>query len=137
MITHIDHIAVKVTDLPAVCRAFEEMGVPCNNIEQYDEVGMRIAFLGDRESRMELLEVTDFSSPIVDDKPGLHHLGLTVKDIEETYTRMIQSDRFNVQGNIRQGAHSRIFFFRIAGQEEILFECVEQRTENNDSGIVS
>lgn len=125
MIKDIDHIAIKVTDLSTVCRAFEDMGVPCNNIGQYDEVGMRIAFLGDGESRMELLEATDSSSPIVDDKPGLHHLGLKVKDIEKTFDMMTQSDRYLVQGDIRQGAHSRIFFFRIAGQEEILFECVE------------
>jgi hypothetical protein len=62
---------------------------------------------------------------------------MTVTDIEETYAKMKQSDRFKVQGNIRQGAHSRIFFFKIAGQEEILFECVEQRTVNNNSGKVS
>jgi methylmalonyl-CoA epimerase len=133
MIEHIDHIGIKVTDLPAVCRAFEEMGVPCNHIEQYDEVGMRIAFLGDRESRLELLEVTDPSSPIVDDKPGLHHLGLAVKDIEETYSTMKQSNRFTVQGNIRQGAHSRIFFFKIAGQEDVLYECVELQATTKEA----
>jgi hypothetical protein len=132
MIKHIDHIGIKVTDLPAVCRALEEMGVPCNHIAQYDEVGMRIAFLGDRESRLELLEVTDPSSPIVDDKPGLHHLGLAVKDIEETYSRMKQSDRFKVQGTIRHGAHSRIFFFKIAGQEDVLYECVELQKTNKE-----
>jgi len=125
MIQDIDHIAIKVTDLSTLCRTFEDMGVPCKGIDRYDEVGMRIAFLGDGESRMELLEVTDPSSPIVNDKPGLHHLGLKVKDIEEAHRKMTQSDRYRVQGDIRQGAHSRIFFFRIAGQEEILFECVE------------
>ncbi len=125
MIRDIDHIAIKVTDLSTVCRALEDIGVPCNDIQRYDEVGMRIAFLGDGESRMELLEAIDASSPIVNDKPGLHHLGLKVKDIEKTYEMMTQSERYRVQGDIRQGAHARIFFFRIVGQEEILFECVE------------
>lgn len=125
MIKNLDHIAVKVTDLSSVCRAFENLGFHCNSIEQYDEVGMRIAFLGDRETRMELLEVTDESSPIVNDKPGLHHLGIKVKNIEEIYHKMKESDLYEVQGNIRQGAHSRIFFFKIKGQEQVLFECVE------------
>lgn len=125
MIEQLDHIAIKVTDLSAVCRAFEEMGLPCSRIGQYDEVGMRIAFLGNRETRMELLEATAETSPIVKDKPGLHHLGIKVKDIEEIYNKMKNSDRYQVLGDIRQGAHSRIFFFKIIGQEEILFECVE------------
>jgi methylmalonyl-CoA epimerase len=125
MIKNLDHIAVKVTDLSSVCRAFENLGLPCKSIEQYDEVGMRIAFLGDRETRMELLEVTDPGSPIVNDKPGLHHLGVKVKNIEEIYNKMKESDLYEVQGNIRQGAHSRIFFFKIKGQDEVLFECVE------------
>lgn len=125
MIERLDHIAIKVTDLSSVCSAFEGLGLPCTGIGQYDEVGMRIAFLGNRETRMELLEVTSETSPIVKDKPGLHHLGIKVKDIEEIYTKMKNSDRYQVLGDIRQGAHSRIFFFKIIGQEEILFECVE------------
>ena len=125
MIKNLEHIAIKVTDLSSVCRALENLGLPCNSIEQYDEVGMRIAFLGDRETRMELLEVIDPGSPIVNDKPGLHHLGIKVKNIEEIYNKMKESDLYEVQGNIRQGAHSRIFFFKIKGQEEVLFECVE------------
>lgn len=125
MIEQLDHIAIKVTDLSAVCRAFEGLGLPCTGLEQYDEVGMRIAFLGDRETRMELMEVTSETSPIANDKPGLHHLGIKVKNIEEIYNKMKDSDRCRVLGDIRQGAHSRIFFFKIIGQEEILFECVE------------
>ncbi|MCP5104808.1 MAG: methylmalonyl-CoA epimerase [bacterium] len=125
MIKHIDHIAIKVTDLPVVCRAFENLGLPCESIEQFDEVGMRIAFLGSRETRMELLEVTGDDSPIVNEPAGLHHLGIKVDNIEDTYRKMKESDGFQVMGDIRKGAHSRIFFFKITGQEEILFECVE------------
>ncbi|MCX6583046.1 MAG: VOC family protein [Candidatus Aminicenantes bacterium] len=125
MIEQLDHIAVKVTDLSSVRRVFEELGLPCTGIGQYDEVGMRIAFLGNRETRIELLEVTAETSPIANDKPGLHHLGLTVKDIEGVYKKMKEGDHCQVLGDIRQGAHSRIFFFKIIGQEEILFECVE------------
>jgi len=125
MIEQLDHIAIKVTDLSAVCSAFEGLGLPCASIGQYDEVGIRMAFLGNRETHMELLEATSETSPIVNDKPGLHHLGIKVKNIEEIYNKMKGSERYRVMGDIRQGADSRIFFFKIAGQEEILFECVE------------
>lgn len=122
----LDHVAIKVSDLSSVCSVFEDLGLPCNTIEQHDNVGMRIAFLGNREIRMELLEVTAETSPIANDKPGLHHLGLKVKDIQGLYKKMKESDFYHVQGDILQGTHSRIFFFKITGQEEILFECVEQ-----------
>jgi methylmalonyl-CoA/ethylmalonyl-CoA epimerase len=125
MIKNIDHIAIKVSNLNDVNMALENLGLPCKRIEQFDEVGMRIAFLDAGETAVELLEVTDPSSPIANDKTGLHHLGIKIKNIEETFDMMKKSDKYRVQGEIRQGAHSRIFFFRIAGQEDILFECVE------------
>ncbi|MCK4763820.1 MAG: VOC family protein [Candidatus Aminicenantes bacterium] len=127
MIKNIDHIAIKVTDLSRVSSALKELGIPCKSIETFKEVGMRIAFLGGKkeETGIELLEVIDQNSPIADEKPGLNHMALKVEDIENIYREMKKSDRFTVEGEIRQGAHSRIFFFRIKGQEEVLFECVE------------
>lgn len=125
LIEYIDHIAIKITNLPMVSRIFEELGLSSTGIVQHDEVGMRIAFLGNHKTRMELLEVTAETSPIVNDKPGLHHLGIKVRNIETIYEKMKENHRYKVLEDIRQGAHSRVFFFKISGQEEILFECVE------------
>lgn len=125
MIKNIDHIAIKVTNLSQVSQALEELGIPCKSMERFDEVGMRIAFLGEHETGIELLEVINQSSPIVNEKAGFNHIALKVTDIEAIYDRIKKSDRYKLEGEIRQGAHSRIFFFRIRGQEEILFECVE------------
>ena len=128
MMKSIDHIAIKVSDLGTVCQSLEKLGMNCDRIEQYNEVGMRIAFLSNPndETTLELLDVTDPSSPIVDDPPGLHHLGLKVQNIEDTYEKMKNDTQYSIQGEIRQGAHSKIFFFKIKGQEEILFECVQE-----------
>jgi hypothetical protein len=128
MIKNIDHIAIKVSDLATVCQSLKKLGLICDNIEQYKEVGMRIASLGNpnEETTLELLEVTDPSSPIINDPPGLHHLGLKVKNIEDTYEMMNNDAQYSIQGEIRQGAHSKIFFFKIKGQEKILFECVQE-----------
>lgn len=125
MIEQLDHIAIKVANLKEVSSVLEDMGLPCTSIKQHDEVGMRIAFLGNRETRLELLEVTANNSPIANDKSGLHHLGIKVKNIEEAFKKLKESDRCQVLGEIRQGVHSRIFFFKMIEQEEILFECVE------------
>lgn len=126
MIKHLDHIAIKVNGISRVCKALEELGLSCNSIEKFDEVGMRIAFLGPPSgAAIELLEVINKDSPIADEPSGLHHLGIKVENIEEIYDKMKKSDKYRLQGEIRNGAHSRIFFFRLSGQEEILFECVE------------
>ncbi|CAN2040132.1 VOC domain-containing protein [Candidatus Magnetomoraceae bacterium gMMP-15] len=126
MIKSIDHIAIKVANLKDVCQAFENLGITCNSIEEYDEVGLQIAFLDTGENKIELLEVIDQNSPIVHDKTGLHHLALKTDNIEDTYNKMKQNDKFKVEGVIRKGAHDKkIFFFKIKTQKDVLFECVE------------
>lgn len=127
MIKNIDHIAIKVSNLTIACQALENLGLTCKSIEQFDEVSMRIAFLCslNNETTLELLTVTDPSSPIVNDPSGLHHIGLKVENIENIYDMMKDDDRYRLENDIKKGAHSRIFFFRIKGQEEILFECTE------------
>jgi hypothetical protein len=114
-----------VTDLVEVCWALENLGLVCQKMEKRDEVGMQIAWLKQTETTVELMEATDSSSPIFNDPPGIHHLGLKVKNLDEIYQMMKKSDRYIIDGEIRQGIHSRIFFFRITGQQEILFECTE------------
>lgn len=124
-IKNIDHMAIKISDLPQVCAALENLGLACQKVGQRDEVGMRIAWLKHGQTTVELLEVTDSSSPIFNDPPGLHHLGLKVKNLEDTYRMMEKNDQYKIEGKICQGIHSRIFFFRLTGQKEILFECSE------------
>jgi len=121
----ISHIAIKVTDLALVSLALEDLGLVCQKVEKRDEVGMQIAWLKQTETTVELMEATDSSSPIFNDPPGIHHLGLKVKNLDEIYQMMKNSDRYTIEGEIQQGIHSRIFFFRITGQQEILFECTE------------
>jgi len=128
MIDSLDHIALKVADIKAISAAFEALGYPLLSVKQHDEVGMKIAFMGGGEKgRMELLEVTDPGSPIAADPCGLHHLAIASDDIEEAYRIMSADPKYLVEGRIRQGAHARIFFFRIAGSDETLFECVEKQ----------
>jgi hypothetical protein len=126
MIKHIDHVGIKVSNLPHICQALKNLGILCSSIEKYDEVGLQIASLGTWETSIELLEVIDQNSPIAHDKLGLHHLALKTDDIEEIYNKMKASSYYKSEGGIHKGAHNRkIFFFKISGHEDIFFECVE------------
>jgi len=125
MIKDIDHIAIKVDNIDRVTKSLEKIGIKCRSIEEFKEVGMKIAFLGDEKKNLELLEVANSNSPISNDPLGLHHMGFKVNDLEATYEMMKADDMYKVEGTIRRGAHSRIFFFRLCSQDNILFECVE------------
>lgn len=124
----IDHIAIKVSHMESFAAAMEEMGYPMTiPPKQYDEVGMKIAFMGaEGESQMELFEVTSPDSPAADSPEGMHHIAVAVDDIETAHRQMSESPRFEVMGEIRQGAHSRIFFYRLASTRAPLFECTEK-----------
>ncbi len=127
MIDAIDHIAIKVDDIHKVSSALEILGVPSPKIRQFDEVGMKIAFMKIGDINLELLKVTSDNCPIVNDPSGIHHIGIKTQDIESTYKKMSNSEQFELQGKIQKGAHTRIFFFKISGQDQILFECVEEK----------
>ena len=130
MSAEIDHIAIKVSNIDEFSAGLLNLGYSLQSSGFYDEVGMKIAFLGNdspgKSNTMELLEVIDPSSPIADDPEGLHHLAISVIDIEGSYKMMKESSLYNVEGEIRQGAHCRIFFFRMAGSSQPLFECCEK-----------
>jgi len=125
MIFDIDHVAIKVTEIEMVKGAFEELGYTFQGKTRYEEVAMDIAFLGKGSGKLELLQPVDSSCPIVSDPDGMHHVALKVENIVNTHARMSESEYFIVQGPVRRGAHSQIFFFRIAGEESTLYECVE------------
>jgi len=122
---NIDHIAIKVADIDSVARAFEELGYTRQDTKRFEEVAMDISFLGKGSGKLELLQPFDPSSPIFKDPDGLHHVAIGVGDIVKTHAQMSESRLFTVEGPLRRGAHSRIFFFRIAGEGNTLYECVE------------
>jgi Glyoxalase/Bleomycin resistance protein/Dioxygenase superfamily len=130
MSAEFDHIAIKVSDIEEFSAGLKGLGYSLQSSGLYDEVGMKIAFLGSesagKSDKMELLEVIDPSSPIAADPDGLHHLAISVIDIEGSYKMMKNSSLYSVEGEIRQGAHCRIFFFRMAGSAQPLFECCEK-----------
>ncbi|MDC7239384.1 MAG: VOC family protein [Spirochaetales bacterium] len=129
MNAEIDHIAIKVSDIETFASGLTAMGCTLDSVKQHDEVGMKIAFIsGGDKGRMELLQVTDPDSPIAGCPDGLHHIALGVDDIEASHKMMSESPLYSVEGNVRQGAHSRIFFYRIIGQEHTLYECTEKST---------
>lgn len=126
MIKDIAHIGITVANINEIIEELEILGMPCTSRAFHDEIGMDIAFCGKGESSIELGEKKSKveNSPI-SDKLGVHHIALKVEDIEKYYSMIKSSDKYSVQMEIKQGAHGKVFFFRINNWDEILFECVE------------
>ncbi len=125
MIGKVDHVAVVVNSLKGSLDAYRLLGLPVKEPVFFPEVEMNIAFAGEGASRVELVESAGPGSPVHGKPGGIHHIALSTPDIEETHQQLTEDTRFLVEGDIRQGAHSRVFFFRITGEEETLYECVE------------
>ncbi len=118
-----------VKDLEKVLGIYRSLGMAAGEPVFYPEVAMNIAFIGEGSARIELVASNGETGPVYGHPGGLHHIALATRDIEGLYRRLSTDNNFLVEGEIRQGAHNRIFFFRIAGEEETLYECVEEVNE--------
>lgn len=128
MLKSIAHTAFLAQDIQRALAGFEQIGFSCERIADHPEVGLRIAFLAKGDTRLELLQVIDASSPAASDMPGLHHVAFAVDDIEEAWRVMRINERYRVTSAVRQGAEGRIFFFEVDGLPGARFECQEDAT---------
>jgi methylmalonyl-CoA/ethylmalonyl-CoA epimerase len=96
MIEAIDHIGIAVESIAEARRLYELLGLEVERIEEVPQEGVKVALLRCGESRIELLEATDSSSPIAHflarRGPGIHHLCLRSDDV------MVDDDRLRRAG---------------------------------------
>ena len=127
----IDHIGIAVRSLAEVVKVYED--VVGLNVSGYDEVedqSVRLAMIPVGESRLELLEPTDEESPIgkflAKRGEGIHHIALTVDNIEEALERFKAAGARLIDSTPRQGAHNtRIAFIHPSTTHGVLLELVE------------
>ena len=83
----IDHIGIAVRSIEDALGVYRALGLEVAHREVVAAQGVATAFLPVGESRLELLEPTSADSPvgkfIARQGPGLHHICLSVPNIEE------------------------------------------------------
>ncbi len=89
----IDHLGIAVKDLAAATKKFEQLlGVSVGGTEEVLTESVRVVFFQVGESRFELLEPTNESSPIAKflEKrgEGIHHVCVAVKDVKAEVERL-------------------------------------------------
>lgn len=109
MFRKIDHIGLAVKSIAVSARLYgERLGLPLGAIETIESEGVRVAFYGDGETRIELLEPLDASGPVARflDKrgEGVHHVCLEVGDIDNAVAGLKQAGIEPVGAAPRTGA---------------------------------
>ena len=127
----IDHIGIAVKSLAEAIKVYEDaMGLEVSGYDQVDEQGVRVAMLNIGESRIELLEPTGPESPIekfmTKRGEGIHHIAVTVDDIEKTLDRLKTAGVRLVDSVPRRGAHNtRVAFIHPSSTHGVLLELVQ------------
>jgi len=127
----IDHIGIAVKSLTDAVKVYQDaIGLSVSGYDQVDEQGVRVAMLDVGESRIELLEPTGPASPIekfmAKRGEGIHHIALTVDNIEETLKQLKATGVRLIDETPRRGAHNtRIAFVHPSATHGVLLELVE------------
>lgn len=105
----VDHIGIAVRSLEGALKVYESaMGLRAAGIEEVEEQRTRVALIPVGDSRIELLEAMDASSPIarfIDRRgEGLHHICFQVDNLAAELERLRQAGVRLVDAQPRRGA---------------------------------
>jgi methylmalonyl-CoA/ethylmalonyl-CoA epimerase len=129
MLRKIRHIGVVVEHFERAIEKFSGFGLPCNEVSEIQEFGIKVAFLRSGDSLIELIYYTDpdkRQSGIVGRQKGpLNHICFEVDDLERTIQDFERKGARIVQGYPRAGAHGRVAFFYPETTEGVLIEICQ------------
>jgi len=118
MIGNINHIAIAVPDLEtAAARWRDTLGADVSAPQSLPEHGVRIVFVTQPNSKVELMEPLGDSSPIAaflarNPDGGMHHICYEVSDIRAARDRLVDDGaRVLGDGEPRTGAHGNPVLF--------------------------
>lgn len=131
--TKIEHIGIAVKDLGLSIPLFEQLlNTPCYKTEEVPAEGVKTAFFGVGESKIELLEGTGELSPITRfvarKGEGMHHIAFAVENIEAEMKRLAALG-FELLNDVpRNGADNKLVcFLHPKGTNGVLVELCQEK----------
>ncbi len=131
MITHLDHVAIAVANMPEAIRRFvEDFGLTLEGTEDVEAEQTATAFLPLPGTRIELVAPLEGKGPIAASLekrgPGIHHLCFRTDDIDGDMKRLQEKGyRFTSEAP-RPGAHgARVVFVHPKSTGGVLIELAE------------
>ena len=131
----IDHIAIAVKDLEPALENFKNvLNIGHIDLEDVQSEKVKVAILKLEDTRIELLQPLDDSSPIskflTEKGEGIHHLAITADDIEKDVERA-SSNGVKFLGGIRSGSYGRkITFIHPKSVNGVLMEICQAPPES-------
>ncbi len=133
MIKKIEHLGIAVENIDESLKIYEKLlGTKCYKIEEVESEGVKTAFLQVGESKIELLEATNSSSPIAKflskKGKGIHHIAFDSSDIDEDIKRL-KSEGFElIHQTPKDGAdNKKIAFLHPKSTDGILVELCQDK----------
>jgi methylmalonyl-CoA/ethylmalonyl-CoA epimerase len=129
----IHHLGIAVESLEKAVSVFELLlGHPPDSTNEVEDQKVRVAVFQVGESRIELLEASSPDSPIArfigKSGPGIHHLTLTVDNLQKSLDDLEQRGVRLVDRSPRVGAGGEsIAFLHPSSTANVLIELLEER----------
>jgi methylmalonyl-CoA/ethylmalonyl-CoA epimerase len=129
----IHHLGIAVESLEKAVSVFELLlGHPPDSTNEVEDQKVRVAVFQVGESRIELLEASSPDSPIArfigKSGPGIHHLTLTVDNLQKSLDDLEQRGIRLVDRSPRVGAGGEsIAFLHPSSTANVLIELLEER----------
>lgn len=135
-IMKIDHIGVAVESLTKALDFYRDsLGLECEGFETVEEQKVKVAMLPLGESRIELLEATEFDSPIAKflnkRGPGIHHICVEVSDISAKLAVLKSQGVRLIDEQPKRGAGGHLVaFVHPSATNGVLIELTQRIPEN-------
>jgi methylmalonyl-CoA epimerase len=133
MIQGIDHVAIAVADIEAAIQVFESvLGMKVKHREDVPTFKVKTATLSTGGTDIELIQATGADSPVAkfvaERGPGLHHVALSVPDIEGALGLLREQGVQLIDQTARPGKDgSRVAFIHPKATNRVLCELVQNR----------
>ena len=116
MLRKIEHLGIAVESIEESLKMYETLlGTNCYKTESVESEGVKTAFLQVGESKIELLEASNPSSPIAKfleiKGPGIHHIAFDVEDIDMEIERLAAQGFELIHTTPRDGADNKLIAF--------------------------
>lgn len=116
MLRKIEHLGIAVANIEESLKMYETLlGTNCYKTESVESEGVKTAFLQVGESKIELLEASNPSSPIakfLEKKgPGIHHIAFDVENIEAEIARLTSQGFELIHTTPKDGADNKLIAF--------------------------